>query len=397
MNTLHPTNTRSLYTTTLAALLTLAGGCALEDEADSALDEEAPEQIERDGQRFTRLGPVLEQAVEPGPAAVLLPLAGPVEEPEDLVPLEEWTREDLADQLRPAIATAGHVYLADEPAWDAADAVLSGRHEPASVDVLVREGEGRPTAERVDALAFREIIGSDGRARVWDTTIAPHNAIVQLLLYSGNTYRGMCSGFYIGPWTLVTSAHCMVFSDTDRVNRVVFSPARNGNALPYGQLDCRTDDASWNNDFLWSVPAGYLLGQNPSLDYAVMDTWPCHQAPNWFGGYAINTGNGTYTTHGYPGDTCPGAPGPFNYQCGMTASSSINDWRIESQYMDSMGGQSGSPWYVLWDTYRPAGVLKGYREYPDLFACGFDVCRRNYARRIDDAFSSFIVQVSWDY
>jgi hypothetical protein len=51
----------------------------------------------------------------------------------------------------------------------------------------------------------------------------------------------------------------------------------------------------------------------------------------------------------------------------------------------------------MWDIYRPAGVHRGYREYFDFGRCGFDVCRRNFARRIDNAFSDFIVQVAWDY
>ncbi|MCX4239308.1 hypothetical protein [Paraliomyxa miuraensis] len=40
---------------------------------------------------------------------------------------------------------------------------------------------------------------------------------------------------------------------------------------------------------------------------------------------------------------------------------------------------------------------RGDREYFDLWKCGFDNCRRNYARRIDTAFNDFIVQALWDY
>lgn len=246
-------------------------------------------------------------------------------------------------------------------------------------------------------MVMRQVIGPDGRTRVFDTTVAPYNAIVKLQLYTGNTYRGWCSGSYIGPWTVITSAHCLVFSDTDRVNRIVFQPARNGGTLPYGSFDCRLDDASSTNDYLWSVPAGYYTGQQDSLDYAVMDTFPCHSAPNWFGGYQANAANSTFATYGYPSDTCPGAPGSGNYMCGMSGASEINDWRIESQNIDSVSGQSGSPWYRMYDINRPVGVLWGYREYFDLFKCGFDVCRRNFARRIDTAFSNFIVSVAWDY
>jgi V8-like Glu-specific endopeptidase len=382
---------------TLATALALLGGCAIEDELEPELEDQAPLEIEREGQVFERLDPVLEEEVEPGPDAVIRPLAALPEEPAEPRPLSDLTREELADQLRPVIATGGYTYLAQEPAWDAADAVLAGPGEPRGLDVLVRDGEGRPTTERVDEQAFRAIIGGDGRGMVGNTTVAPHNSIVQLQLYSGNTYRGWCSGSYIGPWTLITSAHCLVFSDTDRINRIVFVPARNGNSTPYGSFDCRLDDASGNNNYTWSVPNGYYYGQNESLDYAVLDTFPCHGAPNWFSGYAVNTGETNYSTYGYPADTCPGAPGPGNYQCGMSGSAYLNEWRIETHDIDAISGQSGSPWYVLTDTYRPAGVLWGYREYFDFGRCGFDVCRRNFARRIDNAFSDFIVSVAWDY
>jgi len=401
MRSNHPMSGRAT-TRTLATAFTLVALMSSCDDGDELAEElvaDVPLEIERDGQMFELLGPVLEQEVEPGPEAVIRPLTI-VEDPDDEHeprPLTDFTREELADELRPVITTGGHVYVAQEPAWDAADSVLSGPGERATLDVRVRDGEGRPKTERVDEQAFRAIFGSDNRSVVGNTTAAPHNAIVQLLLYSGNTYRGMCSGSYIGPWTLITAAHCVVFSDTDRVDRIVFVPARNGSSAPYGSFDCRLDDANGSNDYVWSVPWGYYSGQNESLDYAVMDTYPCHGAPNWFGGYIANTGDMTYVNHGYPGDTCPGAPSPFDYQCGMSGWAYINEWRIETDQVDVMPGQSGSPFYVMWDIPRPAGVVSAYREYFDLFRCGFDLCRRNYARRIDNAFSDFIVQGSWDY
>lgn len=383
----------------LAATLALASGCTVEDELSALEAEPDLEEIERDGLVYDRIGPVVEQPVEPGPDAVIRPLDEPIVEPEQVAPaLDTWSREELADKLRPVLAGAdGNVYLAREPAWDAADAVLDSGAESFAVDLLDRSGEGRPSIEPADETAFRQIIGSDGRSYVANTMAAPHNAIVKLELYTGNTYRGFCTGSYIGPWTLITAGHCLVFSNTDRVNRIVFQPARNGPALPYGQFDCRLDDGNSSNDYLWSVPAGYYTGQAGQLDYAVIDTWPCHGAPAWFGGYQANAGNSTFSTHGYPGDTCPGAPGPMNYQCGMSGPATINDWRMETQHIDTMGGQSGMPWYRTYDIARPIGTHVGYREYFDLWKCGFDVCRRNFARRIDNAFNQFIIDVAWDY
>lgn len=397
----------------LAGLVLLSAACVVEDEPLAESDDAAPLEIEREGRVFEWLGPVVEQEVEPGPEAVIRPLTatlvdeGTEDDPDGIAevietaderPLDTWTREELADALRPVIATSDGLYLSQEPAWDMADAVLLGDAEPFTVDVLDREGEGRPTVDPVDELVPRAIIGGDDRMWISNTQAAPYRNIVKLQLYSGNTYRGWCTGSYIGPWTLITAGHCLVFSNTDRINRIVFQPGRSGASLPYGSFDCRLDDASTSNDYLWSVPAGYYTGQNGSLDYAVLDTFPCHGAPNWFPGYQANTGNTSYSMYGYTSGTCPAAPGANDYMCGMSGPAELNEWRIETPHIDSNGGQSGAPWYGWFGgALRPAAVHVGYREYFDFFKCGFDVCRRNFSRRIDNAFNSFIIDVAWDF
>ncbi|MCH9686401.1 MAG: hypothetical protein K0V04_33520 [Deltaproteobacteria bacterium] len=357
-----------------------------------------PEQIERDGQTYDLLGPVVEQAVEPGPDAVIRPRTEPVVLPEDIRPLDSWSREELADKLRPVIASAGgYVYAASEPNWKAADIVLEGSMESLMVDAVVREGEGRPLIEPARDEEFREIFGSDNRFRVFNTLASPFNGIVKLELYSGNTPRGHCTGSYIGPWTLITAAHCLVFSNTDRIDRIRFQPARNGGTLPNGTFDCRLDDASGSNDYLWSVPSGFFTGQAVELDYAVIDTWPCHSAPAWFGGYRTNAPSSTFSMYGYSGDTCPGAPSGQNYQCGMSGAGETVDWRMETQTIDGSDGQSGGPWWRSYDINRPVATHSGYIEYFDFFRCGFDNCKRNYGRRIDNAYNQFIIDVAWDY
>ncbi len=391
------TSPRSLAT--LVSMFALAAACGV-DEDPEPLGEEGsvPAQLVRGGQSYDLLGPVIERAVEPGPAAVIRPLTQPVILPEDSRPLDTWSREELADQLRPVIASAGgQLYAAREPNWDAADAVLDGTLEPLAVDRTIRDGQGRPHIEPAQGDTFRAIFGADNRFRVFNTQASPFNAIVKLELYSGNTPRGHCTGSYIGPWTLITAAHCLVFSNTDRIDRIRFQPARNGGTLPNGTFDCRLDDASGSNDYLWSVPMGFLNGQAVELDYAVIDTWPCHGAPAWFGGYMTNAANSTFSMYGYSGDTCPGAPSGINYQCGMNSAGEMVDWRVETQTLDGTDGQSGGPWWRMYDINRPVGTHSGYIEYFDFFRCGFDHCKRNYGRRIDNAYSQFIVDVAWDY
>jgi V8-like Glu-specific endopeptidase len=379
----------------ISILLALTAACT-----DEAIDENSlgdpPLEIEHDGKTYELIGPVLEQEVEPGPAAEIRPLTGiPELDSNEDRPLTEWSREELADRLRAVIANGDGIYVAEEPAWESADIVLDGNVEALSFDVVDRVGGERPTVEPTDNM--RAIIGSDNRWWIADTTAAPHNSIVKVHLFSGNTYRGSCTGSYIGPWTLITAGHCLVFSNTDRINRLVFEPARSGGWFPYGAYDCRLDDVNAGNDYVWSVPYGYYYGQAADLDYAVIDTWPCHAAPRWFGGYMINAGNADYSMFGYTSGTCPWAPGPNDYQCGMTGPAYISDWRMETAVIDSVEGQSGAPWYRFYDIPRPVAVHKGSRAFWDFFACGFSPCQRNFARRIDWAVHDFIVATSYDY
>lgn len=58
--------------------------------------------------------------------------------------------------------------------------------------------------------------------------------------------------------------------------------------------------------------------------------------------------------------------------------------------------QDGAPWWTVNPT-RVAGVHLGYREYFDFGRCGFDNCRRQYARRIDPAMDTFIRTIAFDF
>lgn len=375
--------------------LVLSSACVM----DAELERDAPDLLDREGIEYELLGPIVEEELEdPGPTHV-----GTIERPQlpvDPIPLSEYSREELADKLRPVIATGegeGAIYIASEPAWAAADAALAGNDQPFSVEPLERTG--RPAVEPDVGEAFRELFGTDNRYYVSNTSYSPFNAIARIEMYRGSISEGSCSGVYIGPWTMITAAHCLVYSDTMRANRIIFQPARAGSSLPYGSFDCRLDDASSSNDYLWSVPSGFYTGQDPNLDYAVIDTYPCHAAPAYMPGYQANEPSGNFYAYGYPGTTCPGAPSAGTYNCGMSGSAYPNFAYMESLTIDTSDGQSGGPWFRYYSGtgYKPVGTYSGYIEYHDFFRCGFDVCKRNAARRIDNAYSQFIVDVAYDF
>jgi hypothetical protein len=210
-----------------------------------------------------------------------------------------------------------------------------------------------------------------------------------------------CTGTYIGPWTFVLAGHCLRQPSGAVARRMLFEPARNGNApLPFGSFDCRNDDAITSNDFLAAIPSAFAASADPAYDFAVMDTFPCHSARAWLGqparnqGIIVDAGDSTYSLHGYPGNPCPGAPFGFLFNCGMSGPAYVNGPWLESEHIDSEGGQSGGPWHVAG---RVAATHIGYREYFDFFRCGFDVCRRNYGRRIDGTYKTFLDAIAFDY
>lgn len=390
-------------------VLTLGIGCSPADDSHDPVPR-----IERDGEVFDLLAMPAEPAQPNGGRE--LPSAMALDGPVRAFP-GDASRERLADDLRSAVMDrSGVVYVQRQPNWRAADAVLGSDRTQRFVDydaeraergarlrteAALEELDGNPE-ERLGEVTQPFIVGGDGRTLA-NVAVHPHGAIARLSIGYSDGGAGTCSGAYIGPWTLVTSAHCLV-STGSVATRIRFQPQRAGASIPH-DFNCRLDDASSTNDISWAVPEGYRLApwDSPApahqLDYAVIDTWPCHAAPFRFAGYAVWPNDATYSMYGYPGDTCPGASAPGTFQCGMAGPAYDTDgWILETEHIDSVGGQSGGPWFRrLSGINRVMGIHAGGRTYFDFGRCGFDNCVRNYARLIDDAVDAFIKLHAFDY
>ena len=320
------------------------------------------------------------------------------------------SRAELAELLRLTILHPnGGTYTMQEPNWDAADAVL------APAQTINREPRADVAGERPELLrgvvdggldhrlsteAAPLVIGSDGRT-LSPSTANPFNAIARVDVFTAGAgaFRTSCTGSWIGPWTFVLAGHCMRFTDGAVAQRIIIDTARSGSSLPFGRLDCNNADGVSGNNFAAAVPAGYNGTLENSLDFAVIDVFPCQAsglpATRTFNGYTVNSGSTTYNMHGYPLGRCPSASAEGTFMCGMAGDGYVNDWRLESQ-LDGTEGQDGAPWFTM-DPTRVTGVHVGYREYFDFGRCGFDNCRRQYARRIDGAMDTFIRQSSFDF
>ena len=179
------------------------------------------------------------------------------------------------------------------------------------------------------------VIGADGRIRQNPTTAFPNRAIAYLVVrFPSGT--GSCSGWFIGPRTVVTAGHCVYDAGRKQwATSITVYPGRNGSSSPYGVTTSHR---------LFSV-SGWTNSGNPSYDYGAIQTKAAMgNTVGWFG-YRWQTSNsfpGNFTIKGYPGDK------PAGQQWYMSGPiTNINAYRFWYR-MDTYGGQSGSPFYQWW-------------------------------------------------
>jgi V8-like Glu-specific endopeptidase len=168
--------------------------------------------------------------------------------------LRQRSRSQLALDLRRRWCGRRLVTSHGSPNWAAADSVLA----EASESFLQASDDDATGAEgqAVGSISEPIIFGSDNRTTALSVTSHPLRAIARLLLFTGNTFRGQCTGSYIGNRTVITAAHCLVLENGARINRIIFERGRNGSST-LATADCRNDDATNTNNFTAQIPAGH--------------------------------------------------------------------------------------------------------------------------------------------
>ena len=162
---------------------------------------------------------------------------------EDVDPLNHDLEEDGYD-----IATHGGGELENVPDYDFSDSLTQGLEEinddenldleilppPCEEDGCAAEQDA-DQLEPVDGQA-EIVFGRDDRVRIKNTTALPWRMICVLIITWPNGKRSRCTGFFIGPHTVVTAGHC-VYSHANRgwAKKILVIPGmKDRNTRPYG-------------------------------------------------------------------------------------------------------------------------------------------------------------------
>lgn len=185
------------------------------------------------------------------------------------------------------------------------------------------------------------IIGTDDRIRVGNTTVYPWRAICALAITAADGRRFIGTGWLISPRTVITAGHCVFMHDAGGwVREITVIPGCNDGSEPYGRHVSRT----------FRSVTGWTSSKKREYDYAaiILPTRPGDQTGTF--GRAVRSDsflmNSVLNLSGYPGDK-GGRQQWFMAQKPKSVSA-----RVITYDIDTMGGQSGAPVWVLQDGQR---------------------------------------------
>lgn len=199
------------------------------------------------------------------------------------------------------------------------------------------------------------VCGRDDRVRVSPATGIPWRLICQLIIKRADGGGSRCTGWFIGPRTVMTAGHC-VFSRSAGgwARSIEVVPGMDSSSRPYG---------SQTGTSFRSV-RGWTSNGDPEYDYGAI-ILPNNNLGNrvgWFGFAALSDSslkNLLINNSGYPGDK------PFATQWFNAGRITKTTARRLEYMVDTAGGQSGSPTWRLRSGKRHALGVHAYGGCPN--------------------------------
>ena len=215
----------------------------------------------------------------------------------------------------------------------------SSAARPSSKDARKRlvhgKGDRLPVSPR-GGFTIESIIGADERTRIRETDEAPWRMVCGLEIASpGGNFIG--TGWFAGPRTLITAGHCVY--DKGQMDgwatSIVISPGRDGSEQPFGPVTS-TRFATVNR---------WLEDQDADFDVAAIHLDdPLGDELGWFGVASLPEDellDSFVNVSGYPGDK-----GGTQQWWARNRIRAVTPRRIFYD-VDTFGGQSGGPAYIL--------------------------------------------------
>lgn len=212
-----------------------------------------------------------------------------------------------------------------------------------------------PAAETLEYGAAPETVcGKDDRINIKDTTKVPWRWNCQLIITMANGGKSRCTGWLIGPRTVMTAGHCVYSKGNGGwAKSIEVIPGMNAALKPFG---------SFKSTGLFSVK-GWINTSKPEYDYgAIHINQPIGNKLGWYGFANLGTSSlkGLLVNlAGYPGDK---AFGTQWYHWGRITS--VAERRL-FYLVDTAPGQSGSAVYYIKAGKRFAVGVHAYGGCPN--------------------------------
>ena len=199
----------------------------------------------------------------------------------------------------------------------------------------------------INSSVQENVIGSDNRALVGNTTVYPYSAVVRVYVdFNGDgLFDSSGSGAMIGPNDVLTAAHVLWDPIDGFADSIMVVPGQAGSAWPFGSAFGQT----------WTVPSEYISvgGGNSDAafqyDFGVINlSTNIGNSTGWFGLQSVTSSTVTGSVvrlAGYPGDLSGGL---FQYTSSDNVDFVIGNRLFYDGALDTGGGNSGGPlWWEL--------------------------------------------------